>query len=123
MLSSADLHVGNLDLGEVLPMPCFASVAAASSEPEDPNLLALAVPHHFGGHFGAFDFGGSRLDGLAITREEHLIERDFVPWLRSEQRDLDRHTGLGAELAATGGEDCVCHRARNLNGQLGLVTR
>src|SRR5260370_8518339 len=38
-----ELHVGDLDLGEPLPMPGVAPVPRAPGEPVDLDLLALAV--------------------------------------------------------------------------------
>src|SRR6266516_3095545 len=110
MRSSADLHVGDLDLGEVLPVPRVATITRAAREAENPDLLALHLR-------------GSVLDMLAVAREQNLIERDFVPRLRIEQRDLDRDSRLGAELLATGGKDSVGHGPRTLTGAWDWVKR
>src|SRR6266446_521242 len=115
MLSLADLHVGDLDLGEVLPVPAVTAIAGAAREPEDPNLLALAVPHDLGRDLRALHLRGAGLDVLAVARHENVVERDLVSRLRVEQRHLDRNSGLGPELGTTGREDRVTHRARNLN--------
>src|SRR5712664_185415 len=123
MLPSADLHVGDLDFSEVLPVPSVAAIAGAAREPENPDLLILAVPHDLGGDLGALDVGLAALHFLAVARDQHVIERHLVPRLRVEQRDFDRDARLGAELTATGGENRVTHRARNLNRDLGLVKR
>src|SRR6266849_2684417 len=123
MLSSADLHVGDLDFGEVLPMSGVAAVAGATRKPEDPDLLVLAVAYNFGRDLGTFDMRRAALHLLAVARDEHVIEGDFRPRLRVEQRDFDRDSRLGAELTAAGGENRVTHRARNLNRDLGLVKR
>src|SRR6266446_3047391 len=123
MLPSADLHVGDLDFGEILPVPGVPAVTGAPREPENADLLVLAVPHDLGGDLGTLDVWLAALDFLPVARDQHVVERDLVPRLRVEQRDLDRDARLGAELAATGGENRVTHRARNLNGDLGLVKR
>src|SRR2546421_12556325 len=107
MRSSADLHVGDLDFGEVLPMPGVAAIAGAAREPEDPDLLVLAVPHDLCRDLGTLDQRLAALHLLAVARDPHLIERHLVPRLRVEQGDLDRDSRLGAELAATGGENRV----------------
>src|SRR2546430_14082158 len=116
MLSSADLHVGDLDFGEVLPVPSVAAIPGAARKPENPDLLVLAVPHDLGGDLGALHVRRAALDLLAIARDEHLIERHLVPRLGIEQRDFDRDARLGAELAATGGENGVGHRVGRLIG-------
>src|SRR6266446_2936431 len=121
MLSSADLHVGDLDFGEVLPVPTVAAIPGAARKPENPDLLVLAVPHDLGGDLGALHVRRPALDLLAVARDEHVIERYLVPWLGIEQRDFDRDSRLGAELATTGGENRVTHRARNLNAGNRLV--
>src|SRR3981081_342321 len=98
-------------------------IAGAAREAENPDLLVLAVPHDLGRHLGTLDMRRAALDLLAVARDEHVVERHLVARLRVEQRNLDRDAGLGAELAATGGENRVTHRARNLNRDLGLVKR
>src|SRR5712671_5886016 len=123
MLPSADLHVGDLDFGEILPVPSVPAIAGAAREPENPDLLILAVPHDLGGDLGALDVWLAALHVLPVARDQHVVERDFVPRLRIEQRDPDRDARLGAELATTGGENRVTHRARNLSRGLGLVKR
>src|SRR6266571_4961416 len=107
MRPSADLHVGDLDLGEVLPVPAVAAIAGAAREPENPDLLALAVPHDLGRDLGALHFRGAGLDVLAVARHENVVERDLVARLRIEQRDLDRDSRLGPELGTTGRENGV----------------
>src|SRR5436190_2047118 len=121
MLSSADLHVGDLDFGEILPVPGVPAVTGAAREPEDPDLLVFAVPHDLGSHLGTLDVWLAALHVLPVARDEHMVERDFVPRLRIEQRDLDGDARLGAELTATGCENRVTHRARNLNNDNRLV--
>src|SRR3989442_13684850 len=107
MLSSADLHVGDLDLGEVLPVPSVAAIPGAARKPENPDLLVLAVPHDLGGDLGALHVRRAALDLLAVARDEHVIERYLVPRLGIEQRELDRHARFGGALTTTGGKDCV----------------
>src|SRR5467141_1313793 len=123
MLSSADLHVGDLDFGEVLPVPSVAAIAGAARKAENPDLLVLAVPHDLGRYLGTFDMRRATLYLLAVARDQHVIERHLVPRLCVEERDLDGDARLGAELPATGRENRVTHRARNLNRDLGLVKR
>src|SRR5690349_1081700 len=107
MLSSADLHVGDLDFGEILPVPSVAAIAGAAREPKDPDLLALAVPHDLGRHLRALHAWRAGLDMLAVARDQDLIERDFVPGLGVEQRDFNGDPRLGPELGAAGREDCI----------------
>src|SRR5437016_1523481 len=121
MLSSADLHVGDLDFGEVLPVPSVAAIARAAREAENPDLRALAVPHDFGGDLRALDLRRARLDALPVARHENGVERHLVPGLGVEQRHLDGDAGLSPELGTTGREDGVTHWARNLNGGNRLV--
>src|SRR6266516_3938626 len=121
MLSSADLHVGDLDFSEVLPMPGVAAIAGAARKSKDSNLLVLAVPPDLGRDLGTLDQRLAALHLLAVARDQHVIEGHLVPRLRVEQRDLDRDSRLGAELATTGRENRVTHRARNLNNDNRLV--
>src|SRR5882672_2217530 len=104
MVSSADLHVGDLDLGEVLPVPSVATIAGTAGKPKDFHLLVLAVPQDLGGDLGTLDVWLAALHFLAIARDQHVIERHFVPRLRIEQRDLDGDPRLGAELTSAGRE-------------------
>src|SRR5437879_12532469 len=64
---SPDLHVLDLDLGEILPVPCPAPVPGAARKPEDPDLLALAVPHHLRGYLGATLYRLASVDFLAAA--------------------------------------------------------
>src|SRR5439155_5593076 len=121
MRSSADLHVGDLDFGEILPLPSVAPIPGPAREPENADLLFLAVPHDLGGDLGTLDVRLAALHFLPVARDQDVVERDCVPRLRIEQRDLDRDSRLGAELTATGGENRVTHRARNLNNDNRLV--
>src|SRR5882762_8959484 len=119
----ADLHVGDFDFGEVLPVPSVAAIAGAAREPEDPDLLVLAVPHDLGSDLGTLDVWLAALHFLPVARDQHVVERHLVARLRIEQRDLDRDSRLGPKLTAAGRENRVTHRARNLNRHLGLVKR
>src|SRR5438045_2093913 len=123
MRSSADLHVGDLDFREILAMSGVAAIPGTAREAEDPDLLVLAVAHDLGGNLGALHVRRPALDLLAVACDEHVIEGDFRSRLRVEERDFDRDSRLGAELTATGRENRVAHRARNLNRDLGLVKR
>src|SRR2546422_8877313 len=121
MRSSADLHVGDLDFGEILPMSRVPAIPSAPRKPEDTDLLVLAVTHDLGCDLGTLDQRLAALHLLAVARDQHVIERYLVPRLGIEQRDLDRDSRLGAELTAAGGENRVTHRARNLNADNWLV--
>src|SRR6266508_5352810 len=107
MLSSADLHVGDFDFGKVLPMTGVTAIPGAARNPEDANLLVLTVPHDFGGDLGALDVWLTALHFLAVARDQHVVERDLVPRLRIEQRDLDGDARLGAELTSAGRKNRV----------------
>src|SRR2546421_8356773 len=123
MRASADLHVGDLDFGEILAMSGVTAIPGATRKTEDPDLLVLAVTHDLGGDLRALHVRRTALDLLAVARDEYVIEGDFRSRLRVEERDLDRDSRFGAELTAAGRENRVAHRARNLNGDLGLVKR
>src|SRR6266513_937704 len=123
MLSSADLHVGDSDLGEILPMPGVAAITGATGKAENPDLLVLAVTHDLGGHGRPLEQRRAGLNLLAVARCEHAIERHLVARLGREERDFNRDSRLRAELATARRENRVAHRARNLNRDLGLVKR
>src|SRR6266511_2769037 len=121
MLSSADLHVGDCDFGKGLPMTGVTAIPGAARKPEDANLLVLTVPHDFGGDLGPLNVWLAALHFFAVARDQHVVERDLVPRLCVEQRDLDGDARLGAELTSAGSENRVTHRARNLNNDNRLV--
>src|SRR5882762_4218657 len=107
MRSSADLHVGDFDFGKVLPVPGVTAIPGAARKPKNPNLLVLAVPHDLGRDLRTLDVWLAALHFLAVARDQHLLERDFVPRLGVEQRDLDGDARLGAELTSAGRENRV----------------
>src|SRR5438445_13661486 len=72
---SPDLHVLDLDLGEILPVPCPAPVPGAARKPEDPDLLALAVPHHLRCPLGPTPHRLPRLHRLAVAAPQTRIGR------------------------------------------------
>src|SRR5207249_6846644 len=111
---SPDLHVLDLDLGEILPVPGLAPVPGAARKPEDADLLALAVPHHLRSHLGATHERLTRMHLLAVADQQDVIEGDRLAGLRGEQRHLDGAPRLGLELLATGRENGVGHRAGTL---------
>src|SRR5258705_12499142 len=102
MRASADLHVGDLDFGEILAMPRLAAIAGAAREAEDANLLPLAVTDHFGGDLRALDGRLTGLDVLAVGGKQHPVERHLASRLGVEQRDLDGDAFFGAKLLAAG---------------------
>src|SRR5260370_10511919 len=114
MHSSADLHVGDLDFGEILAMSGVTAISGATRKAEDPDLLVLAVTHDLGGDLRALYLRRAALNLLAVAGDEHVIEGDFRPRLRVEERDFDRYARFGAELATAGGENGVTHMARRL---------
>src|SRR5437762_1728607 len=123
MLPSADLHVGDSDLGEILPMTGVAAITGATGKAENPDLLVLAVTHDLGGHGRSLEQRRAGLNLLAVARCEHAIERHLIARPGREERDFDRDSRLRAELATARRENRVAHRARNLNRDLGLVKR
>src|SRR5690348_15649223 len=114
MLSSADLHVGDLHLGELLTVTAMTTIPRAARKPEDAHLLVLAVTHDLGRHLGAFHRRLAGRDVLTVAREQHLIERDLGARLGFEQRHPDNQTRLGLELLAAGGENGVGHGSGTL---------
>src|SRR6266516_4132407 len=106
--SILELHVRDLDFGELLPVAGVAPVPGAAREAIDPDLLALGMPHHFRRHLGALEHRLAGVHVLAVAREQHLIERHLAP-------------GLGLELTAAGREDGVGHGPRTLTGTWGSV--
>src|SRR5438876_4254463 len=102
-------------------MPAVAPVAGAARETVDLDLLALAVPHDLRSHLRALQHRFPRLHVLAVAREQDLVEGHLAPGLGREQRDLDGDPGLGAELRAAGGENCVGHGWRILKRGIRIV--
>src|SRR5216117_2318481 len=114
--SVLELHVGDLDLGERLAVSGVTPEPGAAGEAVDPDLLALAVSHHFGRYLGALQDRLAGVHVLAIARQQHAIERHLAPGLAVEQRHLDRDAGLGAVLDAADGKDGVGHGGGSLAG-------
>src|SRR5260221_11172417 len=123
MRASADLHVGDLDFGDILALPSFAAIPGAAREVEDANLLPLAMPHHLGGDLGAFDRRLPSLDVLPIGGQEDAVERDLAPRFGREQRHLDGDPFFGPELLAAGRENGVGHGRGTLIGSRTWVNR
>src|SRR2546426_9814835 len=118
--TSAELHVGDADFGERLPVAGVAAVTGAAGEAVDPDLGALAVPHHFDRHLRALHDRLPRVHLLAVAREQHAVEGHFAPRLGLELGELERDPGLGPELAAADRENGVGHGGRNSNRNLEL---
>src|SRR6266566_1141665 len=116
MRSSADLYGGDLDLGEILPVPGLAPVSGAPRKPENPDLLVFAVAHDFGRHLGALHHRRTGLDIFTVAGDQDAVERHLSTRLRIQQRDLDRDARFGAELAPAGRENGVGHRVGTLTG-------
>src|SRR5206468_2356020 len=114
MLSSADLHVGDLHFSELLAMPGLAAIPRAAGEAEYAHLLILAVAHDLGRHLRALHRRLAGRDVLAVAREQHLVERDLGARLGFEQGHPDNQTRLGLELLATDGENGVGHGSGTL---------
>src|SRR5258708_5018146 len=114
MLSSADLHVGDLHFGELLAMPGFAAIPGAAGETENAHLLVLSVAHDLRRHPGAPFCRPARPDVRTVAREQHLVEGDLGAGLGLEQGHPDNQTRLGLELLATGGENGVGHGSGTL---------
>src|SRR5947208_11120414 len=123
MLSSADLHVGDSDLGEILPMPGVAAITGATGKAENPDLLVLAVTHDLGGHGRSLEQRRAGLNLLAVARCEHAIERHLIARLGREERDFDCDSRLRAELATARRENRVADRSRHTNSNWGSVKR
>src|SRR2546423_13042175 len=123
MLPSADLHVGDSDLGEILPMTGVAAITGATGKAENPDLLVLAVTHDLGGHGRSLEQRRAGLNLLAVARCEHAIERHLIARLGREERDFDRDSRLRAELATARRENRVAHRAGRLIGTWASVKR
>src|SRR2546427_8977695 len=102
MRSSADLHAGDLDLGEILPVPGLATVAGAPRKPENPDLLVFTVAHDFGRNLGALHHRRTGLDVFTVAGDQDAVERHLSTRLRIQQRDLDRDARFGAELPTAG---------------------
>src|SRR5690349_15772959 len=113
MVSSADRYVADFHFGELLAVSRMTPIARAPREPEDADLLALAVPHHLARHLRALHHRGTGVDLLAVARQEHPVEGHLRPRLGLELGDLDGLPRLGPELLPTGDENGVRHRGRN----------
>src|SRR6478672_11841003 len=105
--SSAQLEVGDSDLGVALPMSGLPAIVLSPLELEYVDLGLLAFAHNLSDNLGPLHQRGAGLDRLSIGREEHLIESDLRAGLRAEEREPEGLPLLGFELFATGADDRV----------------
>src|SRR5215213_2638182 len=105
--SSAELQVGDADLGVTLPMSGLPAIVLPPLELEYVDLGFLARADHFTGDLGALDQRCAGLDGLTVGREQDLVEGDLGPRFRFHQREAEGLALFGLELFATGADDRV----------------
>src|SRR5215217_7300780 len=74
ILSSTQLDVGDADLGIALPMSGLPAVVLPPLELEYVDLGLLALADHLTGDLGPLHQRSPGLDGLAIGREQNLVE-------------------------------------------------
>src|SRR2546425_10052613 len=118
---SLQLHVRDADLRERLAVAGVAAVTRAAGEAVDPDLRALAVPHHFDRHLGALHDRLARVHLLAVAREQHAVEGHLGPRLGVELGELERDPRLGPELTAADRKNGIGHGPRTLTGTCGSV--
>src|SRR5262245_48146195 len=107
MTVSAQLEVGNADLGVPLPMSGLAAVVLAPLELEHVDLGGLGLAHHLRRNRGASDERGSRPDGLTVGGEQYLVEGDLGAGRGVHQRYPQGLALFRPELLAEGPKDRV----------------
>src|SRR5205814_1942040 len=97
----------DLQFGELLAMPLALLVVLATPHLEDANLVVLAVSHNGGFHSCAGHQGSTHLVRFAVDDGEHLVEHDFLAYVRSNLFYFNFFAGSNAILLATGFYDRV----------------
>src|SRR2546422_10961972 len=77
--TSAELHVGDADFGERLPVAGVAAVTGAAGEAGDPGLGAPAVPDHFDPPLRGLHDQLPPVRFLAVAPAQHAGPSDFSP--------------------------------------------
>src|SRR5438477_10109158 len=88
-------------------MPLALLIMLATAHLEDANLVVLAVSHHSGFHSCAGHQGCADLDLAAVADGEHLVDHDFLAYVRSNLFYFNFFAGSNAILLATGFYDRV----------------
>src|SRR5687768_8887547 len=104
MPASAQLQVGDADLGELLPMSGLAAVILPPLEFEHVDLGFLPLAHDFGRHRRALHQRSSGLDGLAVGGEQDLVEGHLGAGGRVHERQPEGLALFRPELLAEGSE-------------------
>src|SRR5436309_11930245 len=86
MSASAELDIGDADLGIALPMSGLAAIILPPLELEHVDLGFLAVPYHLGQNLGPADQWRACLDGVPVRGEQYFIEGHFGPRCRVHER-------------------------------------
>src|SRR5262245_38656282 len=97
----------DLDAREVLAVTLDAPVLLPTLELSDHDLGAAAALEHRRGDLRVADERTAESDLAGIGDEVDLVERDLVPRLRGEERDVENRLRLGVPLLAGDGDDRV----------------
>lgn len=101
-----------MDRGEPLAMAPFLVGIRAALFLVDDNLLAAAMGHHGGKHFGT-NKGRAHTDIVAIGKQEHLVKgHRFAFFGGVHEIETESIAGLGLNLPANNAEDSV-HAVHN----------
>src|SRR5215208_6053736 len=107
MSASAQLDVGDADLGIPLPVPGLAAIVLPPLELEYVDLGLFALSDNLRQDLGAFDQGSTSVDGLAVGRQQDLVEGDLSSGLGAHERQPEGLPLLRPKLLPCGAKDRV----------------
>src|SRR4051812_44471208 len=108
-LLSAEADSGDLDPGQLAPMPDGPVIAFAAAVFERDDLLVLALLDHFPRDRCALDERRSVRDLVAIHVEKDIGEHTFFAGFFIEEIDIDNVSLRDAVLSAASFDNCVSH--------------
>src|SRR3982750_2840123 len=116
-LLSAETDRGNLDPGQLPPMPDRAMVPFPAAIFERDDLLVLALLDHFAGHGRTLNEGTSMGNLVAIHVKKSIREHTLFAGFFIEEIDIDDVSLRDAVLSAASFNNCVSHtKSRVLSG-------
>lgn len=99
-IRSTDLNTSNLQLRQVLSMPCFTLGVFAPAHFNDPDLFPADLRRHLGEHLSSINIGRSDGSAILASYQQYTIEFQRLAWLDIKFFDVDRLPGNNFILLA-----------------------
>src|SRR2546423_7475368 len=114
---SAEADAGDLDPGQLAPVPDGAVITFPAAIFKGDDFLVLALLHDFARDRGAFDERSPMGDLVAVAVKKHIREDTFFAGFLIEEIDIDDVSFRDAMLSAASFDNCVSHtKSRVLSG-------